>query len=112
MGLILAIDIGKGTEDAMLYDPKKPMENAIQLVLPSTAQILAKSISKAKSDNICISGELMAGEPWHKEVYARCKRLPESVVMTKTAALSLRYNLDQVRNKGVKIVPREILSFL
>ena len=35
---ILAIDIGAGTMDVLLYDPARPMENAVQLVLPSAGE--------------------------------------------------------------------------
>ena len=32
---ILAIDVGTGTQDIMIYDSEKELENAIKLVLPS-----------------------------------------------------------------------------
>ena len=32
---ILAIDVGTGTQDIMIYDTTKELENAIKLVLPS-----------------------------------------------------------------------------
>ena len=31
---ILAIDVGTGTQDIMIYDTTKELENAIKLVLP------------------------------------------------------------------------------
>ena len=42
---ILAIDIGAGTMDVLLYDPAQPMENAVQLVLPSATAIAGKKIA-------------------------------------------------------------------
>jgi uncharacterized protein (DUF1786 family) len=102
--MILAIDVGKGTEDILLLDESKPIENTIQIVLPSTAQILRDQLYNDDSDLIFISGSLMAGEPWHKVVYDKCAENPNSVIMTETAARSLRYNLDQVRAKKVKIL--------
>ena len=36
------LDIGAGTMDVLLYDPAQPMENAIQLVLPSATSIVGK----------------------------------------------------------------------
>jgi uncharacterized protein (DUF1786 family) len=37
---ILAIDIGAGTEDVLLYDDeKRSIENCIKMVLPSPCQV-------------------------------------------------------------------------
>ncbi|MHA2099107.1 MAG: DUF1786 family protein [Candidatus Kariarchaeaceae archaeon] len=102
--MILSIDVGKGTEDVLFYQEGIPIENSIQMIVPSTAQLLAKQISNIHGRPIRIRGELMAGEPWHKSVYAISEADPNGVIMTETAARSLRYVLDQVRSKGVKIV--------
>lgn len=32
---ILAIDVGTGTEDILLYDSEKEIENSMKLVIPS-----------------------------------------------------------------------------
>ena len=45
---ILAIDIGAGTMDVLLYDPAQPMENAVQLVLPSATALAGKRIAAAR----------------------------------------------------------------
>ena len=45
---ILAIDIGAGTMDVLLYDPAQPMENAVQLVLPCATAIAGKKIAAAR----------------------------------------------------------------
>ncbi len=100
----MAIDVGKGTEDVLFYQEGIPVENSIQMIVPSTAQILAKQISNINERPVRIQGELMAGEPWHKAVYEISEADPDGVIMTETAARSLRYVLDQVRSKGVKIV--------
>ncbi|OLS27174.1 MAG: hypothetical protein HeimC2_12840 [Candidatus Heimdallarchaeota archaeon LC_2] len=102
--LILCIDVGKGTEDILLYQENQLIENSIQMILPSTAQLLVKKIERIKTRPLRINGDLMAGEPWHKSVYAISESEPNAVIMTKTAARSLRYMLDQVRSKGIKIV--------
>lgn len=102
--MILAIDVGKGTEDLLLFNEQKKVENTVQIVLPSTAQILKDQLLSDDSELIFISGSLMAGEPWHKVVYDKCATKPHSVIMTETAARSLRYNLDQVKSKHVKVL--------
>jgi len=43
---ILAIDVGMGTQDILLYDGKKNMENCFKMVLPSQTQIFAGRILK------------------------------------------------------------------
>ena len=45
---ILALDIGAGTQDILLYDDeKKSVENCIKIVLPSPSQILAAKVREA-----------------------------------------------------------------
>lgn len=102
--MILCIDVGKGTEDILLYQDGQAIEKSIQFIFPSTAQLLAKRIAEISETPIRIEGELMAGEPWNKYVYDLSEKDPNGVIITKTAAKSLRYVLDQVKSKGVKIV--------
>jgi Uncharacterized protein conserved in archaea len=47
---ILAIDVGTGTQDIMLYDSHDSMENAVKMVLPSPTKIMAKRIRKHHHD--------------------------------------------------------------
>ena len=59
---ILAIDIGAGTEDILLYDDqKKSIENCVKMVLPAPSQVFAAKVREAaklykdlfiKGDNI------------------------------------------------------------
>ena len=45
---ILAIDIGAGTEDILLYDDtKSSVENCIKMVLPSPCQVYAAKVRNA-----------------------------------------------------------------
>ncbi|MCX9085586.1 MAG: hypothetical protein OIN87_12405 [Candidatus Methanoperedens sp.] len=43
---ILAIDVVMGTQDILIYDSEKNMENCFKMVLPSQTQIIAKRISQ------------------------------------------------------------------
>ncbi len=106
---ILCIDIGKGTEDVLFYDPKwkNVPENCIQMVKPSRAQILDAKLAKfreKKIGDVHAWGRIMGGEPWHKHVYAIAQDPNRSVYMTPSAAKSLRYDLDDVASRGVSIV--------
>ena len=60
---ILAIDIGAGTMDVVLADPTQPMENAIQLVLPSATSQIGKRIESARRGGkaVFLHGNLMGG---------------------------------------------------
>jgi len=62
---ILAIDVGGGTQDILIYEEGKPMENCVQLILPSSTQIVAQKISKAtaRGKNIFLTGNTMGADP-------------------------------------------------
>ncbi len=100
--MILTIDIGKGTEDVMLFQEDTRFENSLQLVYPSMAQLLAQKMMSDNSNLILIDGDTIAGEPWHKEIYRIAKT--RKVIMTEQAARSLKYNLNRVRSKNIKII--------
>ena len=44
---ILAIDVGTGTQDILLFDSEQPIENGLQLVMPAPTQIVAGRIRAA-----------------------------------------------------------------
>ena len=44
---ILAIDVGAGTQDILLYDSSKSPENCFKMVLPSQTQIVGQRIRQA-----------------------------------------------------------------
>ncbi|MHA2346625.1 MAG: DUF1786 family protein [Candidatus Hodarchaeales archaeon] len=102
---ILAIDIGKGTEDIFYFEPHKRLENCIQLIRPSRAEQLRQNLESQldTTNDILAEGITMGGEPWNKPLYRIATTPGRNVTMTPSAATSLRYNLDQVRKKGVKI---------
>ena len=47
---ILAIDVGTGTQDIMIYDSEKELENAIKLVLPSPHLFIPQKIRETEND--------------------------------------------------------------
>ena len=47
---ILAIDVGTGTEDILLYDSEKEIENSMKLVIPSPHLTIGQMISECESD--------------------------------------------------------------
>jgi len=102
---LLAIDVGAGTQDILLYDADKPLENCYQLVLPSQTTVLAIRIRKATvaRQDIFLHGRLMGGGPcvsaMKKHVRAGFK-----VFATPEAARTVRDNPDEVRALGIQIV--------
>ncbi len=103
---ILAIDIGAGTEDVLLYDDKKSsIENCIKMVLPSPCQVFATKVRTAtrQDRDLFVKGDTIGGGPFshalRKHVEAGLR-----VCMTENAAYTVRNNLDQVKEMGIEIV--------
>ena len=62
---ILAVDVGTGTQDILLFDSDKEVENCYKLVLPSPTVILAQKIRAATQQGlgVLLTGALMGGGP-------------------------------------------------
>jgi len=104
---ILAIDIGSGTQDVLLYEEGKPMENCVQLILPSPTQLVSARIAKATAagKDIFLFGNTMGGGPcsWAMEKHLQAGL---KVFATKPAALTFHDNLEEVKGRGVKVSGR------
>src|SRR2546421_9505519 len=62
---ILCVDVGTGTQDVLLYDSERELENSVQLILPSPTQIVAKRIRRATATGrgVLLEGRTMGGGP-------------------------------------------------
>ncbi|MFN3762893.1 MAG: pyruvate formate lyase-activating protein, partial [Anaerolineae bacterium] len=62
---ILAIDVGAGTQDILLWEAGQPMENNVKLVLPSWTTVLARQVRQATREGrpLFLTGNLMGGGP-------------------------------------------------
>jgi len=58
---ILAIDVGMGTQDILLYDDEKRIENCYKMVLPSPTLRLAERVRSANGKEIFLTGRVMGG---------------------------------------------------
>ncbi len=99
---ILAIDVGTGTEDIMLYDSENLIENAIKLVIPSPHLTIAQKLAKVEGD-VYFDGVIMGGG----KLKNRCIEHMEkgyNVAFEKLAAKTIRDNLKQVKSYGFEIV--------
>jgi len=101
----LCLDIGSGTQDALLYSPDREVENCPKLVLPAPARVLAGRIREltARGCALHLYGCNMGGG-FAGAVRAHMEAmLPVSC--TESAAYSLADDLDGLRAKGYIITP-------
>lgn len=103
---ILAIDVGAGTQDILIWEAGQPMENNVKLILPSWTTLLAERVRQATKEGrpIFLTGNLMGGGPIVSAM-KRHLRAGYPVYATPRAALTIRDNLDEVRDKGYTILP-------
>src|SRR5204863_6249542 len=102
---ILAIDIGAGTMDVLRHDPSQPMENAVQLVLPSATSIIGRRIESARRDGraVFLHGNLMGGYHTTNAVW-RHLEAGLAVYATERAARTVHDDVDLLTKKGIRIV--------
>jgi uncharacterized protein (DUF1786 family) len=105
---ILAVDIGTGTQDILLYDARLDIENAFKLILPSPTMIVHRRIRAATAQGlpIALTGHQMGGGPsaWAAEAHARAG-LP--VYATPEAAKTLDDEPEKVAARGIRIISEE-----
>jgi uncharacterized protein (DUF1786 family) len=101
---ILAIDVGAGTMDVLVHDPAQPMENAVQLVLPSATAIVGRRIAAAREAgrDVFLHGNLMGGYHTTNAVW-RHLEAGLKVYATERAAGTVHDNVDLLRERGVVI---------
>ena len=98
---ILAIDVGTGTQDIMIYDTEKELENSIKLVLPSPHLFISQRIRETEND-IYFTGEIMGGGKIKNTILEHMEK-GYDVVMEPTCAKTIRDDIKQVESFGIKI---------
>jgi uncharacterized protein (DUF1786 family) len=101
---ILAIDVGAGTQDVLLYDPSREPENCLKLVLPSQTQVVGQRVRAATAAGraVHLRGSLMGGGASSDAMKAHLAAgLPLSA--TEDAARTINNELAKVRALGVVI---------
>lgn len=101
---ILALDIGGGTQDLLVWTEGEPLENALQCVLPSPTVMVARKISQAaqRHQAVFLTGTLMGGGASSQAVRDHLKAGLSVYAQPKTA-LTIRDNLEQVAQMGLRI---------
>ena len=102
---ILAIDVGSGTQDILVWSPGIPMENCPKMILPSATTILAGQIHEATKNRlpVFLHGRTMGGGPCtsavrrHLETGLAVFALPE-------AARTFHDDLEKVAQMGIRVV--------
>ena len=102
---ILAIDVGTGTQDIMIYDTEKELENAMKLVLPSPHLLISQKIRQTEND-IYFDGEIMGGGKIKNTILEHMQK-GYNVVMEPTCAKTIRDDIEQVKSFGIEIADEE-----
>ena len=102
------MDVGRGTQDILLYRPGETWENSIQLVLPSPTSLLAERVREASAlgEDLFFTGETMGGGPLTKAV-RRHTAGGGRAWSTPSAAATFDDDLDEVRAMGITVVGEE-----
>src|SRR4030042_5346955 len=98
---ILAIDIGAGTQDILLFDSEKKIENCISLVLPTPSKIFADNLKKIEG-NVFIHGDTIGGGSLSRAILHHIQK-GYRVVMAESSAYSIRNDLDEVKSMGIMV---------
>jgi uncharacterized protein (DUF1786 family) len=99
---ILAIDVGAGTQDILLYDSEKQLENCVKMVLPSPSPLLAARVKALEGGDLFVDGHTVGGGSFARAVKGHLEA-GNRVYMTAAAAYSLRNNLSDVAGLGIEI---------
>jgi len=110
---ILAIDVGTGTQDILLFDTTTQVENCLQMVMPSPTVLVARQIRDAtlRNEDVLLTGTIMGGGPssWAANDHLKTGH---RVFATPSAAKSFNDDLVEVEKSGVHIVSEDQTSRL
>ena len=105
---ILAVDMGTGTQDILLFDSSGPVENSIKLVMPSATKIAEGKIRRATEAKrtLLLTGVTQGGGPCHWALEDHLKA-GGSAYATPDAARTFDDDLSRVEEMGVRIVSED-----
>jgi uncharacterized protein (DUF1786 family) len=105
---ILAVDVGTGTQDVLLFDTDKEPENALKMVMPSPTVLVAQAIREATraGADLLLTGVTMGGGPcgWAAEDHLQAGY---RLFATPDAARTFNDDLEQVEAMGVVVVSED-----
>jgi len=102
---ILAIDVGTGTQDILLYKSGRVIENCEKMVMPSKTMIVEGEIDRATATghDIVLTGSTMGGGPCVRAI-RRHLNAGFNVYAIPAAAKTIHDDLTKVEGMGVRIV--------
>ncbi len=105
---ILALDMGTGTQDILLFDSSLEIENCPKLVVPSATAMVAQRIRQAtaRRQSLLLTGVTMGGGPSYWAVNAHIKA-GLAVFATPDAARSFNDELPIVERWGIKVLSED-----
>ena len=104
---ILVVDVGTGTQDILLFESGKTIENCFKMVMPSPTVIIADRIKRATEHEqpILLTGVTMGGGPCHWA--ARDHALAGyPVAVTPEAAQTFDDDLAMVAQMGFELIDK------
>jgi uncharacterized protein (DUF1786 family) len=105
---ILAVDIGTGTQDILLFDADREIENCLQMVMPAPTVLVAEAIRQATAAGrpVLLGGVMMGGGPcaWAAADHLRAGH---ALYATPDAARTFNDDLGEVERSGVRIVTEQ-----
>src|SRR5919206_4900715 len=105
---ILTIDVGTGTQDVLLFDSERELENCFKLVLPSPTVVVADRIRRATAERraLVLDGVTMGGGPCHWATIDHVQAgLP--AYATPEAARTFDDDLTAVAEMGIRVVSED-----
>lgn len=101
---IFTLDVGKGTQDFLLYLEGENIRNCPKAVMPSPTKIVAERVRKLAEDgrDILLTGYTMGGGPSSRAIAEAAKKV--RVYAFERPALTINDDLDRVRAQGIEIV--------
>jgi uncharacterized protein (DUF1786 family) len=105
---ILAVDVGTGTQDILLYDTEREPENALQMIMPAQTQIMAAAIRRATGagEDVALVGATMGGGPCNYAVQQHLKA-GRKAYATPAAACTIDDDLVAVMRMGVRLISED-----
>ncbi|NDJ78529.1 MAG: DUF1786 domain-containing protein [Chloroflexi bacterium] len=110
---ILAVDVGTGTQDILIFDTDLQVENCFKLVMPSPTMVIARQVKQATRQGhpLLLTGTTMGGGPsyWAVRDHAAAGY---PVFVTPPAARTFDDDLAAVRDAGLTIISDDEASGL
>lgn len=105
---ILAVDVGTGTQDILLFDSRIDIENSFKMVQPSPTMITYRRLKEAtrQGHDVALTGVTMGGGPSHWAAEDHLKA-GLKLYATQDAARSFNDDLELVAEMGIILISEE-----